>query len=107
MSIEPQRQKEPTPNQDAPAAPGPDRNDPAIEPQVSDVEPETEKGDGQTQGQTPAPSQSQSQSQGQNQSQQSNGSAYVPDYEPQEKKEDQRNHQPTQGTDADIDTNAG
>lgn len=51
MSIEPQRQKEPTPNQDAPAAPGPDRNDPAIEPQVSDVEPETEKGDGQTQGQ--------------------------------------------------------
>ncbi|AVI85509.1 hypothetical protein BTW15_21080 [Pseudomonas syringae pv. tomato] len=105
MSIEPQRQKEQPPGQHTPADQGPDRNDPAIEPQVSDVEPETEKGDGQTQGQTPAPSQSQSQSQ--NQSQQSNGSAYVPDYEPQEKKEDQRNHQPTQGTDADIDTNAG
>ncbi|RMO85684.1 hypothetical protein ALQ33_02283 [Pseudomonas syringae pv. philadelphi] len=109
MSIEPQRQKEQTPNQDAPAAPGPDRNDPAIEPQVADVEPETETGDGQKQGQPPAPSQSQSHSQSQNQSQsqQSNGSAYVPDYEPQEKKEDQRNQQPTQGTDADIDTNAG
>ncbi|MDU8523009.1 hypothetical protein RYB07_20345, partial [Pseudomonas syringae pv. actinidifoliorum] len=99
------RQKEQPPGQHTPADPGPDRNDPAIAPQVSDVEPETEKGDGQTQGQTPAPSQSQSQSQ--NQSQQSNGSAYVPDYEPQEKKEDQRNHQPTQGIDADIDTNAG
>ncbi|EKG32400.1 hypothetical protein [Pseudomonas avellanae] len=105
MSIEPQRQKKQPPGQHTPADQGPDRNDPAIEPQVSDVEPETEKGDGQTQGQTPAPSQSQSQSQ--NQSQQSNGSAYVPDYEPQEKKEDQRNHQPTQGIDADIDTNAG
>lgn len=84
MSIEPQRQKEQPPGQHTPADQGPDRNDPAIEPQVSDVEPETEKGDGQTQGQTPAPSQSQSQSQ--NQSQQSNGSAYVPDYEPQEKR---------------------
>ncbi len=54
MSIEPQRQKEPTPNQDAPASPGPDRNDPAIEPQVGDVKPETEKGNGQSQGQTPS-----------------------------------------------------
>jgi len=103
MSIEPQRQKEPTPNQDAPARPGPDRNDPAIEPQVGDVKPETEKGNGQSQGQTPSPSQSQTQSQGQSTS----DSAYVPDHEPEEKTEDLRNHQPTTGVDADIDTPGG
>ncbi|MFW3165418.1 hypothetical protein CBI55_10470 [Pseudomonas syringae] len=99
MSIQPQAQKEPTPNQDAPASPGPDRNDPAIEPQVGDVKPETEKGNGQ--GQTPSPSQSQSQSQS------TSDSAYVPDHEPEEKTEDLRNHQPTTGVDADIDTPGG
>ncbi|POP81211.1 hypothetical protein CXB38_14020 [Pseudomonas syringae] len=99
MSIQPQAQKEPTPDQDAPASPGPDRNDPAIEPQVGDVKPETEKGNGQ--GQTPSPSQSQSQSQS------TSDSAYVPDHEPEEKTEDLRNHQPTTGVDADIDTPGG
>ncbi|WP_024643334.1 hypothetical protein [Pseudomonas syringae] len=104
MSTEPQRQKEPTPNQDAPAGPGADRNDPAIEPQVADVKPETEKGHGPNQGQPPAPSQSQSQSQ----SQSSSDSAYVPDHELEgQKPEDQRNHQQTQGVDADIDTQGG
>ncbi len=101
MSIEPQRQKATTPNQDAPASPGPDRNDPAIEPQVGDVKPETEKGNGQ--GQTPSPSQSQTQSQ----SQSTGDSAYVPDHEPEEKTGDLRNHQPTTGVDADIDTPGG
>ncbi|KOP53246.1 MULTISPECIES: hypothetical protein [Pseudomonas syringae group] len=104
MSTEPQRQKEPTPNQDAPAEPGPDRNDIAIEPQVADVGPETEKGGAQKQGQTPAPSQSQSQSQ----TQSSGNSAYVPDHELEGKKtQEQRNHQQTQGVDADIDTQGG
>ncbi|RMS86463.1 hypothetical protein ALP58_02637 [Pseudomonas savastanoi] len=111
MSIEPQRQKEQPPGQHTPADQGADRNDPAIEPQVADVKPETEKGGGQNQGQSPAPSQSQSQSQSQGQSQsqsQSSGdSAYVPDHEPEEKTEDLRNHQPTQGVDADIDTPGG
>ena len=36
-----------------------------------------------------------------------NNSAFVPDYEPQEKPQTQRNHQPTQGVDADIDTQGG
>ncbi|KPB34891.1 hypothetical protein [Pseudomonas amygdali] len=103
MSIEPQRQKEQPPGQHTPADQGADRNDPAIEPQVADVEPETEKGGGQNQGQSPAPSQSQSQGQ----SQSSGDSAYVPDHEPEEKTEDLRNHQPTQGVDADIDTPGG
>ncbi|MDU8499983.1 hypothetical protein RYB01_12425 [Pseudomonas syringae] len=111
MSTEPQRQKEQPPGQHTPADQGADRNDPAIEPQVADVEPETEKGGGQNQGQSPAPSQSQSQSQSQNQSQSqsqsSSDSAYVPDHEPEEKTEDLRNHQPTQGVDADIDTPGG
>ncbi|KPY46939.1 Uncharacterized protein ALO48_02413 [Pseudomonas syringae pv. rhaphiolepidis] len=105
MSIEPQRQKEQPPGQHTPADQGADRNDPAIEPQVADVKPETEKGGGQNQGQSPAPSQSQSQ--GQSQSQSSGDSAYVPDHEPEEKTEDLRNHQPTQGVDADIDTPGG
>ncbi|RMT94078.1 hypothetical protein ALP38_01091 [Pseudomonas amygdali pv. sesami] len=103
MSIEPQRQKEQPPGQHTPADQGADRNDPAIEPQVADVEPETEKGGGQNQGQSPAPSQSQSQGQ----SQSSGDSGYVPDHEPEEKTEDLRNHQPTQGVDADIDTPGG
>ncbi|KPC26872.1 Uncharacterized protein ABJ99_3632 [Pseudomonas syringae pv. cilantro] len=104
MSIEPQRQKEQPPGQHTPADQGPNRNDPAIERQVSDEGPETEKGDGHNPGQTPAPSQSQSQSQ----SPTSDDSAYVPDHEIEgEKTEDQRNHQQTQGIDADIDTQGG
>jgi hypothetical protein len=101
MSTDPQQQKEQAPGQHNPAQ---DRNDPAIDPQTPDNEPDM----GQDQDK---PSQSQSQ-QSQQQSQSSGPqdgekSAYVPDYEPQDKPKTQRNLQPTQGHDADIDTQGG
>jgi len=100
MSTEPQRQKEQAPDQHTPPDQGTERNDPAIDPQEPDTVPASSGHDGQRQNQQQ--SQSQSQSQGS-----SEKSAYVPDYEPQEKPQTQRNHQPTQGVDADIDTQGG
>ncbi|RRV07238.1 hypothetical protein EGJ27_11145 [Pseudomonas sp. v388] len=98
MSKEPQQQKEQAPGQHNPTQ---DRNDPAIDPRTPD-----------DQGQPSTPGQSQSQSQSQQQSRSSGpqdgeNSAYVPDYEPQQKPKTQRNLQPTQGHDADIDTPGG
>jgi hypothetical protein len=80
MSIDPQQHKEQAPGQ--PSSPV-DRNDPAIEQPASDTGSPVE------------------------QTQKSNGSAYVPDYEPEEKPKTQRNLQPTKGHDADIDTGTG
>jgi hypothetical protein len=79
-----------------------DRNDPAIDPEA----PDNEIGQGQ---QYPnAESQSQGQPDTQlEQTQESGGSTFTPDYEPEEKPEDQRNPQPTQGRDGDIDTDGG
>jgi hypothetical protein len=91
MSIDPQQHKEQAPGQ--PSSPV-DRNDPAIEQPAPDT------------GSPVDQSQSQSQTSGE-QTQKSNGSAYVPDYEPEEKPETQRNLQPTKGHDADIDTGTG
>ena len=96
MSIDPQKHKEQAPGQ--PSSPV-DRHDPAIEQPASDS------------ASAGNPSQSQSQTSGEQppgqQTQKSNGSAYVPDYEPEEKPETQRNLQPTKGHDADIDTGTG
>ena len=101
MSTDPQQQKD--------RAPTPE--DPALDPQRPDskagasevhIPPAGEGSSSQLQ------SQSQSQSQGsEGQSQDSEKSAYVPDYEPQHKPQTQRNLQPTQGHDADIDTQGG
>lgn len=98
MSTEPQQQKEQAPGQHTPPDQGIDRNDPAIDSQEPDAVPDSSEHEDQRQNQQ----QSQSQSQGS-----SEHSAYVPDYEPQEKPQTQRNHQPTQGVDADIDTQGG
>ncbi|HEX8594797.1 MAG TPA: hypothetical protein VF682_16220 [Pseudomonas sp.] len=83
-----------------------DRNDPAIDPE----NPDSELGQGQ-QYQNPG-SQSQGKPVGQpdtqlDQTQESGGSTFTPDYEPQEKPDDQRNLQPTRGKDGDIDTDGG
>ncbi len=94
MSIDPQKHKEQAPGQ--PSSPV-DRHDPAIEQPASDLASAGNSSQSQTSGeQTPG-----------EQTQKSNGSAYVPDYEPEEKPETQRNLQPTKGHDADIDTGTG
>lgn len=84
-----------------------DRNDPAIKP---DNAPDTPTQEQQTQGYD---SQSQGKPQGQpdtqfEQNQESGGNTYTPDYEPEEKPEKVPNNlHPTQGKDADIDTDGG
>lgn len=99
MSTDPQQQKD--------RAPTPE--DPALDPQRPDSKAGASEvhippaGEGSS-----SQLQSQSQSQGsEGQSQDSEKSAYVPDYEPQHKPQTQRNLQPTQGHDADIDTQGG
>lgn len=82
------------------------RNDPAIDPQNPDNEP------GQGEQYPNTGSQTQEQPVGQpdtqlEQTQESGGNTFTPDYEPEEKPADQRNPQPTQGKDADIDTDGG
>lgn len=81
-------------------APVQDRNDPSIDTQSqndgADVggSPDTTTDQSQSQSDAPAPVDAEK-------------SAYVPDYEPQHKPATQRNLQPTQGHDADIDTQGG
>ncbi|WP_341520502.1 hypothetical protein AABC73_19135 [Pseudomonas sp. G.S.17] len=83
-----------------------DRNDPAIDPE----NPDNALGQGQQYQDTAG--QSQGKPVGQpdtqlEQTQESGGSTFTPDYEPEEKPADQRNPQPTQGHDADINTDGG
>lgn len=77
-----------------------DRNDPAIDSQSQNdgadlgANQSTDTSQSQSQSDAPAPFDAEK-------------SAYVPDYEPQHKPQTQRNLQPTQGHDADIDTQGG
>lgn len=77
-----------------------DRNDPSIDTQSQNDgarvggNPDTTTDQSQSQSDAPAPVDAEK-------------SAYVPDYEPQHKPATQRNLQPTQGHDADIDTQGG
>ena len=87
-------QKEQANGQPSPAQ---DRNDPAVDLQSQNdgvANPDTATDQSQSQSDAPAPVDAEK-------------SAYVPDYEPQHKPATQRNLQPTQGHDADIDTQGG
>jgi hypothetical protein len=93
-----------TPDQEEQAtgqpSPPQDRNEPAIDSQSQNdgadvgANPSTATDQSQSQSDAPAPVDAEK-------------SAYVPDYEPQHKPATQRNLQPTQGHDADIDTQGG
>lgn len=95
----------PTPNQDAPGAPiDGQRNDYAIDPDT----PDHELGQGtQYEERATTPHSATKVEQGENTPQKSNGSAFVPDYEPAELAETLRTPQPTEGEDGDINTDAG